>query len=483
MFSKWPIVVLLFSVSVSVSAQELLVNGDFESGTVKGHFVNGYPDGWEGWNQNGWYHSDTGYKRDNYGIAIWANDTGCVQVVDAFDYGEFELSGEMIYHTSEVLVNKEAILKIEFWDGPISVGTKLSETQVGTLTPGHTAGTWYTFSGSMTAPAGTRQARVICQTIATSGGSTGKAFWDNISLEATNTTNSPDYNDNGNVDFSDLTELFGVWCQTSSDYNLIGDDYINLNDFRVFADAWQATIPDDDLVWSDEFNGPNIDTSIWNWEIGDWGWGNNELQYYSNHSDNSYISNGDLVIVARKNHLGHNYTSARMTTQNKQSFMYGRLEARIKLPVGGQGIWPAFWMLGNNFNSIGWPECGELDILEVINDFTNIHGALHYGSSDPYQHDSNTGSYNPGLDVSADYHTYAVEWEPTEIRWYFDDVNYYTISSWWAGGSPYPAPFNQQFFFILNIAVGGNWPGNPDGSTPFPQMMYIDYVRVYELQP
>lgn len=168
-------------------------------------------------------------------------------------------------------------------------------------------------------------------------------------------------------------------------------------------------------------------------------------------------------------------------TLHSESNGNGRMEARIKLPEGGQGIWPAFWMLGNNISSIGWPACGEIDILEAVNDFTEVHGTLHYGS-DPSQHDMNGGSYTPPVDVSDDYHIYAVEWEPTMIRWYFDDVNYYSTTNWWTG-DPYPAPFNQPFFFILNIAVGGNWPGYPDASTPFPQSMYVDYVRVYQAAP
>ncbi|MBN1765318.1 MAG: glycoside hydrolase family 16 protein [Sedimentisphaerales bacterium] len=484
MRNTW-IVIFTLSFSVFAGAQNLLFNGDFESGTIKGHFANGYPDGWQGWNENGWHHSDSGYTRDSYGIAIWANDTGCIQVVNASEGEQFDVSGEMIYHTTEVLNNKNAILEIEFWDGPDPTGSLLAETQVGVLTPAHSAGTWYTFSDTVTAPSGTTEARIICQTISTGGTSTGKAYWDNISLESENRINSPDYDNNLKVDLLDFAKLAGVWYQTSSLYNLAGPDVIDLEDLEVFLSAWSPSVdpyPGYELVWSDEFDAPGIDTSNWNWEIGDWGWGNNEWQYYTNHSDNSYISDGNLVIVARKDHLGHDYTSARMTTQNKRSFMYGRLEARIKLPAGGQGIWPAFWMLGNNISTIGWPECGETDILEVVNDFTNVYAALHYGSSDPYIHDSNGGSYNPGLDVSDDYHIYAIEWEPTVIRWYFDDVNYYSTSSWWAN-SAYPAPFNQGFFFILNIAVGGNWPGYPDESTPFPQYMHVDYVRVYQLEP
>ena len=466
--------VLLFS--VSVFAQNVLVNGDFESGTIKGHFINGYPDGWGGWGSNGWHHSDSGYKRDNYGIAIWDNDTGCVQAVDAHDYGQFELSGEMIYDTTEILVNKEAILKIEFWDGPHPTGAKLAETQVGTLTPGHTAGTWYAFSGTATAPVGTTEVRVVCQTIATDETSTGKAYWDDISLEALNTTNSPDYDNNGSVGFSDLAQLFSVWCQTSSARNLIGDDYIDFDDFRIFANAWQTTIPGYYLMWSDEFDGPDIDLSNWTHEIGIKG--NNEWGWNTDSPENSYVSDGKLVIVAKSD-----YTTARLTTQWKRTFTYGRMEARMKLPIGGNGIWPAFWMLGESYAWLGWPQCGELDIMEAINDLWGIYGTLHYGCSNPYTVNSNGGTHYHSEHPSANYHIYAVEWDMYEIRWYFDDVNYYTTSNWWACGSDYPAPFNAPFFFILNIAIGGDWPGYPDGSTPFPQHMYIDYVRAYEWRP
>lgn len=292
------------------------------------------------------------------------------------------------------------------------------------------------------------------------------------------TTVHAESNGNGGTDDIDFTEqsiqYIRVNCVTRAT--------------QYGSSIWEVQIKSDDechqapvnweLVWSDEFEGTAIDTANWNWEIGDSGWGNNELEYYTNNSENSYIENGSLVIAARKDHLGHDYTSARMTTKNKQSFLYGRLEARIKLPEGGQGIWPAFWMLGNDIGQVGWPQCGEIDILEVINEFTSLHGTLHYGTGDPYVHDSNGGSYSPAVDLSDDYHIYAIEWEPAVIRWYFDDVNFYTTSNWW-GADDYPDPFDQEFFFILNIAVGGNWPGYPNETTPFPQYMYIDYIRVY----
>jgi beta-glucanase (GH16 family) len=234
-----------------------------------------------------------------------------------------------------------------------------------------------------------------------------------------------------------------------------------------------------ELVWSDEFDGTAIKTANWNWEIGAGGWGNNELQYYTNSTENSYINNGSLVIVARKNHLGHDYTSARMTTKNKHSFLYGRMEASIKLPALKQGIWPAFWMMPAGSVYGGWAASGEIDIMEAINQPYTVYGTIHYGGSWP--NNQNSGAeYSNGTNFSQDYHTYAIEWEPTQIRWYVDDVLYSTKTSWYTSGYPYPAPFDQPFYFILNLAVGGNWPGYPDATTTFPQTMYIDYVRVYQ---
>lgn len=473
-------------VSVSSFAQNLLLNGDFESGTIKGHFANGYPDGWSGWNQNGWHHSDDGYKRGNYGIAIWANDTGCIQVVSASEGEQFTISGEMIYHSTEVLVNKNAILEIEFWDGPDSTGTLLAETQIGVLTPSHSAMTWYTFSDTVTAPVNTTEARVICQTVSTGGSSSGKAYWDNISLESEHRINSPDYDGNLRVDLLDFAKLAGVWNQTSSIYNLAGLNTIDMEDLAAFCSGWSPSddlYPGYELVWSDEFDGTGIDTSVWNHEIGGGGWGNNELQYYTNRSENSRIENGKLVIEARaESYGGNDYTSARMTTQGKMFWTYGRMEARIKLPYG-QGMWPAFWMMPEQYWNPGWPESGEIDIMEAINTMDWVKSSLHYGQNDPMNHGSSGTAqyYHPGGgSFSHDFHVYGMEWEPGIFKFFVDGVQIGSLTSWWSTYEAFPAPFNRNFFFILNIAVGGNWPGSPDGTTVFPQQMLVDYVRVYQ---
>ena len=228
------------------------------------------------------------------------------------------------------------------------------------------------------------------------------------------------------------------------------------------------------LSWSDEFNSANIDTSKWNWEIGNNnGWGNNELEYYTDSSQNSFIQNDCLVIQALKqDYQGFQYTSARMTTQNKFSTIYGRFEMSAKLPFG-QGIWPAFWLLGDNINQVGWPACGEIDIMEWIGkNPTQVFGSLHLSGADfsvPY---TDQGGF------SSNFHNYSVNWQPNSITYYVDDVLYETITPSETNGQ---WPFNQNFFILLNLAVGGNWPGNPDSSTQFPQQYIIDYVRVYEL--
>jgi beta-glucanase (GH16 family) len=239
------------------------------------------------------------------------------------------------------------------------------------------------------------------------------------------------------------------------------------------------------LVWSDEFNGTSVDTTVWNYEIGGSGWGNSELQYYTSRLDNSYIENGNLVIQAKNESYGDRYyTSARMTTLGKKSFTYGRFEARIKLPPGGTGMWPAFWMMPEDWATHGWPACGEIDIMESINYLTTIYGTIHY--ADGGGHQSNGGNYTPAISPTNDYHIYAIEWKNGIIRWYFDDINYYTSTTWSTDYAPFPAPFDKPFFFILNIAVGGYWPGCTSPScitATFPQKMYIDYLRVYQEIP
>src|SRR2546428_10263829 len=248
------------------------------------------------------------------------------------------------------------------------------------------------------------------------------------------------------------------------------------------------------LVWSDEFNGADgssPDASKWTFDTGVGGndWGNNELETYTNRTKNAQIQGGNLVITAVKETYAdpsdgviRNYTSARLKTQGLFSQAYGRFEARIKIPAG-QGVWPAFWMLGSNITSVGWPNCGEIDIMENIGkEPGTVHGSLHGPStSGPTSDLSAPFSFPAGQNFAADFHLYAVEWEPGTVRFYVDSNLYatFTQSQWPAGGS---SSFDHPCVLLLNVAVGGNWPGSPDATAVFPQEMLVDYVRVYTKQ-
>ena len=243
--------------------------------------------------------------------------------------------------------------------------------------------------------------------------------------------------------------------------------------FNIYSQNWQ-------LIWSDEFNDTLINPFIWTHESGGSGWGNNELQYYTNRPQNSYIEDGKLIIKAlRENYSGKLYTSARLKTQNRKFWKYGKIEARMKLPFG-QGIWPAFWMLGQNISSVGWPACGEIDIMEMIGGQgreNTVHGTLHWDNNGV--HAQAGDSYSIGGSFADDFHNFRIEWSQTLIIWYVDDVLFNVINI-----TPTElSEFHQDFFIILNLAVGGNWPGNPDTSTVFPQYYEIDYVRVYQDLP
>lgn len=233
------------------------------------------------------------------------------------------------------------------------------------------------------------------------------------------------------------------------------------------------------LVWSDEFNYEGKpDPDKWSFEIGAGGWGNNELQYYTDRLKNAKVGNGVLTITARKEeYKGSSYTSARMITYGGGHYWtYGRVEARIKLPEG-QGIWPAFWMLGKNiFEGTAWPATGEIDILEMVGGGKSdriVHGTAHW-KANGHQYVGDSVTYSEKL--SQDFHIYAIEWNEDTIKWFFDGEQYFSLNIQSGAMSEFDAPF----FILLNIAVGGNWPGNPDSTTKFPQTMKVDYVRVYQ---
>lgn len=247
-----------------------------------------------------------------------------------------------------------------------------------------------------------------------------------------------------------------------------------------------APAPQYTLIWSDEFNGANgssPDPEKWVRETGGDGWGNDELQSYTARPENARIQDGNLVITAIQESFAgsdgitRQYTSARLKTSGLFDQKYGKFEARVKIPQG-QGIWPAFWLLGSNCNQIGgWPDCGEIDIMENIGkEPSTVYGSLHGGG-----YDFTAGYSLADGKFADDFHTYAVEWEPSAIRFYVDGNLYQTRMSMdipagktWA--------FDHPFFIILNVAVGGFWPGSPDQTSIFPQTMLVDYVRVYKKQ-
>ncbi|WEK55046.1 MAG: glycoside hydrolase family 16 protein [Candidatus Cohnella colombiensis] len=234
------------------------------------------------------------------------------------------------------------------------------------------------------------------------------------------------------------------------------------------------------LVWSDEFTAPAgspVDSTKWVFDTGGGGWGNSELQNYTDRTDNASISNNKLIIQAKKENYGNSqYTSARIKTKNKFSVKYGKIEMRAMLPYG-QGIWPAFWMLGANIDTVGWPNNGEIDIMENVGPKSQdrIIGTAH----GPGYSGGNAVSNSYTLtDYSNTYHTYAVEFEPSVIRWYVDGNLYHQVTPSDVLNKQWV--FDQDFYIILNLAVGGSWPGSPDATTKFPQKFYIDYVKVWQ---
>jgi len=242
------------------------------------------------------------------------------------------------------------------------------------------------------------------------------------------------------------------------------------------------------LIWSDEFDGSGTDPK-WTFDIGNGnnGWGNWERQYYTSRTNNVFVADGLLHIVAwKETYGGFPYTSARLKTQGRFSKTFGRFEFRARLPRG-LGFWPALWMLGTNITSVGWPTCGELDVMEAKGSWTNtVQGTIHYADA-AGNHTYQTKIYTlpfPG-DSITNFHIYAVEWTSNSIKWIVDGVTVHTWSNWASAAGPFPAPFDHDFFIIMNLAIGGSYLGYPsdseiDAGTPFPGVMQVDYVRVYE---
>ncbi|WP_296705162.1 glycoside hydrolase family 16 protein [Algoriphagus sp.] len=236
------------------------------------------------------------------------------------------------------------------------------------------------------------------------------------------------------------------------------------------------------LVWSDEFNSSSI-SEDWTFEIGDGcpelcGWGNQELEYYK--KENTSVAEGNLIITAKRESMGgKQYTSSRLITKGKQSFTYGRIDIRAILPKG-QGLWPALWMLGENIDEVSWPRCGEIDIMELVGGSTEdrdktIHGTVHWDNGGSYANYGGSTKLSTGI-FNDEFHVFSIEWDPEKIVWLLDGEEYHVIDITPAGLDE----FHKPMFFIFNVAVGGIWPGSPDGSTVFPQEMKVDYIRVFQ---
>ena len=241
------------------------------------------------------------------------------------------------------------------------------------------------------------------------------------------------------------------------------------------------------LLWHDEFNGDKLNDKLWTREVREVGWTNNELQAYVDSEDNAFIKDGNLILKALDSGDG-TYTSGKVNSQNKADFQYGKVVVSAKTPKG-KGLWPAIWMMPQDENHYGqWPKCGEIDIMELLgDDVTKTYQTIHYGA--PHAEQQGTYVISNALKdgtFASKFHEYSVEWEPGEIRFYTDDHLVLTVNDWFSAvegedDKPYPAPFDQPFFVQMNLAVGGNWPGDPDESTDFENAEFaIDYVRVYQ---
>jgi beta-glucanase (GH16 family) len=274
------------------------------------------------------------------------------------------------------------------------------------------------------------------------------------------------------INVSLRTPLIGI--------TLLNDDEQDFDGYMIPSTGYTTPMQYEgfDLVWHDEFEGTTL-SDDWTFEIGTGnnGWGNNELQFYRR--ENTRLQDGKLIIEARAESFGgRNYTSSRIVTMGKQSFQYGRIDIRAAMPRG-QGIWPALWMLGENFPTIGWPFCGEIDIMEMIGGpgrENTVHGTIHWANQNG-QAVNTGGSFTLQQGILADnFHVYTIIWDRNFIRWFIDDVQYYVVDIRPSGLNAFRAPF----FFIMNVAVGGNWPGPPDNTLRLPQAMIVDYIRVFQ---
>lgn len=278
-----------------------------------------------------------------------------------------------------------------------------------------------------------------------------------------------------------------VQAHSEEDNFVVDTDKVTMNNETLGLDPNTGfTTPDSypgyNLVWRDEFDSPTV-SDDWTFEIGDGcpdlcGWGNDELEYYK--AENTSVDDGFLVITAKRESAGsRQFTSSRLITKGKQSFTYGRIDIRAVMPKG-QGMWPALWMLGENIDEVGWPRCGEIDIMEMVGGTQNnndgtVHGTVHWDNAGSYANFGGSTELEYGT-LADEPHVYSIIWDQQKITWLLDDVEYHVIDITPSGLEE----FHKPHFFILNVAVGGRWPGNPGPNTVFPQNMRVDYIRVFQ---
>lgn len=363
---------------------------------------------------------------------------------------------------------------------------------VSPITANEGTGSSTSFNFEFTLSAASTQA--VSFTVSTEAG-TAKAGDDFVALNGT-TVNFAPGETKKTVTVSVVAD---EWKENNEDFRLLLSNGVNCSltttrvsgfiqndDNQIFFDDAGFTSPTSypgyNLVWADEFNGSALNTADWNFEVGDGcpnvcGWGNNELEWYTN-GNNLYLQRGKLIIEARQESIGgKNYTSSRITTQNKKTFQYGRIDIRAKTPVG-RGIWPALWLLGTNIPTVSWPACGEMDMMELLGqEPQTVHSTVHFATPGGPRNISKSVTKS-GSTFSDAFHVYSLVWEEDRMRFYVDDQLISDVSK--ANITPNNYPFNAPFFFIFNIAVGGNWPGSPDATTVFPQWMFVDYVRVFQ---
>ncbi len=285
----------------------------------------------------------------------------------------------------------------------------------------------------------------------------------------------------------EFTSPFGDFAKANVKI-IINDDDGDINNGELMIPLHGYVTPESypgmSLVWQDEFKQGAIDGSSWSFDTGTGcpnlcGWGNNELQYYQ--TDNLSMHDDDFLVIEARRQVGgsNDYTSARISTKGKRAFQYGRVDIRAAMPKG-KGIWPALWMLGSNIDTNPWPSCGEIDIMESRGDQPGrAYGTVHYGASfDERMFNGSTKELSSGDEFNKEFHVFSLIWEEDLVQILLDDVVYHTFSPSNTGGQPYP--FNQPFYFLFSVAVGGDFPGSPDASTVFPQYMIVDYIRVFQ---